>query len=127
MQLDRLKRENHWLFGEGMGGYHRGFWKEKNATAPHNGYLQMVLKFGLFGLGVYALLVGKFFLATLKARSTLSPGPRRAYVDMGILNFGAAHAYFMGYGIDLSILIFVGLVMVAVQLQEMSWRVPKMV
>ena len=50
-----------------------------------------------------------------------------AYVEMGILNFGAVHAYFMGYGINLSSLIFVALAMVAVQLREVSWRVPRIV
>jgi O-antigen ligase len=127
-QLDRLKRKNQWLFGEGLGGYYR--WRTKTGeerVTPHNGYVQMVLKFGLFGLGVYVLLAGKFFLVALKARSKLLPGPRRAYVEIGILNFGAAHAYFMGYGMDMSILIFVALAMVAVQLQEKSGRVPRTV
>jgi hypothetical protein len=85
----------------------------------------MVLKFGLFGMGVYVLLAGRFFLVALKARSRLSLGPMRAYIEMGIINFGAAHAYFMGYAIDTCLLIFVGLAMVAVQLQEVSWRVPR--
>jgi hypothetical protein len=82
----------------------------------------MVMKFGLFGFCIYALLVGKFFLATLKARGKLSPGPRRACMEMGIVNFGAAHVYLMGYGIELSMLIFVALAMVAAQLPEVSWR-----
>jgi O-antigen ligase len=124
--LDRLERKNLWLFGEGLGGYYQ-WHKNENASAPHNGYVQMVSKFGLFGLGVYALLVGKFFLATLMARSKLSPGPRRAYVEMGIINFGAAHAYLTGYSIEMSMLIFVALAMIAVQLHEVSWRVPRTV
>ena len=96
-------------------------------VAPHNGYLQMVMKFGLFGLCIYTFLAGKFFLATLKARGKLSPGPRRAYMEMGIINFGAAHAFLIGYGIELSILIFVALAMVAAQLSEVSWRNPRTV
>jgi O-antigen ligase len=124
LHFDRVVRNNQWLFGEGLGGYYG--WRGKDrAPSPHNGYMQMFLKFGLFGLCVYALLAGKFFLATLKARSKLSPGPRRAYVEMGIINFGAAHGYLMGYGIEMSVLIFVALAMVAVQLQEVSWRVPR--
>jgi hypothetical protein len=119
VQLDRLERKNQWLFGEGLGGYYQ--WRRKEgAPSPHNGYVQMFLKFGLFGLGVYVLLASKFFMGTLKARSKLSPGPRRAYVEMGIINFGAAHAFFMGYGINMSVLFFVALAMVAVQLQEVS-------
>jgi O-antigen ligase len=122
-QLDRVVSNNQWLFGEGLGGYYQWRYRVTKITAsPHNGYVQLVLKFGLFGLCVYVFLAGKFFLVTLKARSKLSPGPMRAYVEMGILNFGAAHAYFLGYGIDLSVLIFVALAMVAVQLQEVSWR-----
>jgi O-antigen ligase len=126
-QLDRLVRNNMWLFGEGLGNY---YWLDKShlwGVAPHNGYLQMVMKFGLFGLCIYALLAGKFFLATLKARGKLSLGPRRAYVEIGIINFGAAHAYLMGYGIEMSMLIFVALAMVAAQLPEVSWRGPRTV
>jgi hypothetical protein len=127
-QLDRIWRNNQWLFGEGFGGYYQ--WRQgshKVTAAPHNGYVQMILKLGLFGLCVYVLLVGKFFLTTLKARSKLSPGPKRAYVEMGIINFGAAHVYLMGYGIQISMLIFVGLTMIAIQLREASWRVPRTV
>jgi O-antigen ligase len=126
-QLDRLVRNNMWLFGEGLGNY---YWLDKSGlwgVAPHNGYLQVVIKFGLFGLCIYALLAGKFFLATLKARGKLSLGPRRAYVEIGIINFGAAHAYLMGYGIEMSMLIFVALAMVAAQLPEVSWRGPRTV
>jgi O-antigen ligase len=127
-QLDRIRRNNQWLFGEGLGGYYH--WRSKIGqvyATPHNGYVQMVLKLGLFGLCVYALLVGKFFLVTLKARSKLSPGLMRAYMEIGIVNFGAAHAYFLGYGINMSVLIFVAIAMVAVQLQEVSWKVARTV
>jgi O-antigen ligase len=130
-QLDRMVSNDQWLFGEGLGRYYR--WSDSNYGAkvvyvePHNGYVQMALKFGLFGLCIYVLLAGQFFLAALKARSKLSPGPMRAYVEMGLLNFGAAHAYFMGYGIDMASLIFVALAMVAVQLQGVSWRVARTV
>src|SRR5262249_57811728 len=115
------------LFGEGFGGYY--YWRDPDlgdavTVVPHNAYVQMILKLGLFGLCIYVLLVGQFFWAALKAKSKLSPGPRRAYVEMGLLNFGAAHAYFMGYGMDMSSLIFVALAMVAAQLPEMSWRGP---
>jgi hypothetical protein len=67
------------------------------------------MKFGLVGLLVYGLLVYKFFRHTLAVRKRLSPGPLRAYVDMGIVNFGAAHAYMMGYGLTLIVLIFYAL------------------
>jgi hypothetical protein len=48
-------------------------------------------------------------------------------MEIGILNFGAAHGYFLGYGIDMSVLIFVAIAMVAVQLQEGSWKVARTV
>jgi O-antigen ligase len=124
-QLDRLVRNKMWLFGEGLGNY---YWLDKSrlwGVAPHNGYLQVVMKFGLVGLCIYALLVGKFFLATLKARGKLAPGLRRAYVEMGIINFGAAHAYLIGYGIEMSMLLFVALAMMAAQLPQVSWRGPR--
>jgi O-antigen ligase len=98
------------LFGEGLGSYYS--WKDKSTkwnVEPHNGYLQMIMKFGLLGLLVYGLLVYKFFRHTLAVRKRLSPGPLRAYVEMGIVNFGAAHAYIMGYGITLIMLIFYAL------------------
>jgi hypothetical protein len=41
---------------------------------------------------------------------------------MGIINVGAGHAYIMGYPIEMSMLIFVALAMVAAQLPEVSWR-----
>jgi O-antigen ligase len=128
-QLNRVVSNNQWLFGEGLGGYYH--WRERNLSTvkvyPHNGYVQMILKFGLFGLCIYVLLAGQFFLTTMKARSKLSPGPRRAYVEMGLLNFGAMHAYCMGYDFDPSCMIFVALAMVAVQLREVSWRSPRAV
>jgi O-antigen ligase len=127
-QLDRAISNDQWLFGEGLGSYYYWHYSQQGTiimASPHNAYVQMILKFGVFGLCLYGLLVGKFFLATLKARSKLSLGPMRAYVEMGILNFGAAHAYFMGYGIELSSVIFVALAMVAVQQREVSWRIPR--
>ena len=49
----------------------------------------------------------------------------RAYVEMGILNFAAGHAYMIAYGMDLIIVIFFGVAMSAVRLQRESWAVPK--
>ena len=124
-QLDRIMKENP-LFGEGLGGYyswsHRG---SKVETSPHNAYLQMILKFGLIGLIIYGLLAYEFFRKTLYVRKTLPRGPMRAYVEMGILNFGAAHAYMMAYGIDLIVLIFFAVGMSAVRLHRDSWVVPR--
>jgi len=55
----------------------------------------------------------------------LPRGPMRAYVEMGILNFGAGHAYMMGYGFNLIMLIFFGLALSAVRLQRDSWAVSR--
>jgi O-antigen ligase len=116
-QGERIVRTNL-LFGEGLGSYYT--WKDGTAgtidkVEPHNAYIQLIMKFGLFGLLVYGLLVYEFFRITLAARKRLAPGPLRAYVEMGIVNFGAAHAYMMGYSINLIVLIFYALSMGAVR------------
>lgn len=111
-QWERIVRTNL-LFGEGLGSYYS--WKDKETGAhvkgiqPHNAYIQILMKFGLVGLLVYGLLVYKFFRHTLAVRKRLPPGPLRAYVEMGIVNFGAAHAYMMGYGFSLIIFVFYAL------------------
>ena len=115
------------LFGEGLGGYYT--WdaagKPQMGVSPHNAYVQMIMKFGLIGLTVYGLVVYEFFRKTLYVRKQLPQGPMRAYVEMGILNVGAAHAYMMAYGMDLIILIFFGVALSAMRLQRESWAVPK--
>jgi hypothetical protein len=112
------------LFGQGLGGYYS--WRQRGwdtvGSSPHNAYVQMMLKFGLLGLTIYGLLVFEFFRRTLAIRKKLRPGLMRAYVEMGILNFGAAHAYMMGYGIDPIILIFFALATVTVRLTQNSSR-----
>lgn len=126
-QLDRVLAKNP-LFGEGLGGYYS--WNTRGSVvkaAPHNGYVQIVLKFGLFGLVVYACLAFRFFRKTLDARQKAPPGPMKAYVEMGILNFGAAHAYLMGYGFPLIMLIFYALGMSAARLLQDCREVPRTV
>jgi O-antigen ligase len=125
-QWERLVRTNL-LFGEGLGSYYN--WKDRKTGTqdkiePHNAYIQMIMKFGLFGLLVYGLLVYEFFRLTLAARKRLSPGPLRAYVEMGIVNFGAAHAYMMGYGINPIVLVFYALGMGAVRLSASVLQSP---
>jgi hypothetical protein len=114
------------LFGNGLGSYYS--WVERGwkvHVTPHNGYVQIILKFGLIGLAVYILLAMKFFWHTFMVRKKLSPGPQKALVEMGILNFGAAHGYMMGYGIELIALIFFSLAIVAVRLPWNSWTSPR--
>jgi hypothetical protein len=108
IHLEKVTKANKLLFGEGLGGYYVGE-KKGDLSEPHNAYEQMVIKFGFFGLLIYGLLVYKFFRHTFAVRKRLSPGPLRAYVDMGIVNVGAAHAYMIGYGINLIVLIFYAL------------------
>jgi O-antigen ligase len=115
-QLTRVIKTNL-LFGEGLGSYYNRQDKgETNKWAnPHNAYIQMTMKFGLFGLLAYGLLVYEFFSITLAARKRLSPGPLRAYVEVSIVNFGAVHAYMMAYPIPPIALIFYALGMAAVR------------
>jgi O-antigen ligase len=110
------------LFGDGLGSYYswkiRGKWDTK--IMPHNGYLQMMLKFGLFGLIIYLLLVVQFFRRTLRLRKKLEAGAMKAYVDMGILTFAATHAFILGYAIEPISLVFVGIAITAATLSQYS-------
>ena len=97
------------VLGEGLGGYYswmKGSY-EVNAS-PHNAYLQIVLKFGLVGLAIYLLLAAQFFRKMLEIRKSLAPGPLRACLEMGVVNFGAAHGFMLGYGFEPMILAFFG-------------------
>jgi O-antigen ligase len=107
------------FFGEGVGNYYGGLFMEGN---PHNAYVQMTLKFGLFGLILYSLLVIQFFRKTLRVRRKLGPGPMKAYIELGILTFGATHAYMLGYGIDPFALVFFGVGTCAVSLSQQAFR-----
>jgi O-antigen ligase len=123
-QLARLSGTSL-VFGQGLGSYY--YWKDEQGYGvrvdPHNAYVQLVLKFGLLGLIVYSLIVLKFFRMTLSARKKLSLGRTRAYVEVGIVNYGAAHAYLMGYSFELSMLIFFALALGTVSLLKYSREV----
>jgi O-Antigen ligase len=121
-QLSRLQGAKL-VFGEGLGGYYS--WRFSGQTlkvAPHNAYVQLVLKFGLFGLSIYGLLALQFFRKTLAVRKKLRPGPMKAYVEMGILSLGAAHIYMVGYGFDPIILIFFAVGLSAAELSQIPLR-----
>jgi O-Antigen ligase len=126
-QLERLKSSGSVLFGQGFGGYYY-YWDDQGAlvsASPHNGYIQLVLKLGLFGLAIYTLLVFEFFRRALVFRKRLPPGPLRAYLDIGMLNFGAGHAFMLGYGIVSSILVFFSVTVCAIKLSENFHKVHK--
>jgi O-antigen ligase len=110
------------FFGDGLGSYYSwkigGKWEVK--AFPHNGYVQMMLKFGLFGSIIYVLLAVQFFRRTLRIRRQLQPGPIKAYVEMGILTFGATQAYILGYGIETISLIFFAITVAAAKLGQSS-------
>jgi O-antigen ligase len=111
--------ESEVVFGRGLGSYFKWYYRLHEVTySPHNAYVQILLKFGLLGLGVYCALVLTFFRRALKIRRRLPPGPARAYVEMSILNFGAAHAYMTGYGFSLIILVFYAIGITAVGLVQ---------
>ena len=78
----------------------------------------MALKLGLFGLAIYSLLAFEFFRRARVVRKRLPPGPMKAYLDIGILNFGAGHAYMLGYGIDPVMLVFFAVAVCAIKLSE---------
>jgi O-antigen ligase len=121
-QLTTLVQEGDLLFGEGVGGYYHWYFNTQTWTSvPHNAYVQIVLKFGLVGLTLYGLLALEFFRKTLAVRKKLRPGPMRACIEMGILNFGAAHAFMLGYGFDPIILIFFAVATSAANLSQQAF------
>jgi O-antigen ligase len=90
-----------------LGGYYS--WEFNTTTftsVPHNAYVQIILKFGLLGLLIYFLLAVKFFRDALAVRKKSKPGPMNAYIEMGIVNFGAAHTYILGYSFEPMMLIY---------------------
>jgi len=118
-QVEQLKNSGRLLFGEGFGGYY--FWEFDGKllrVSPHNAYIQMALKLGVLGLVIYSLLAIEFFRKSLISRKGLPPGPMKAYLDIGILNFGAGHAYMLGYGIVPSMLVFFAVAFCAIKLSE---------
>jgi O-antigen ligase len=103
--FDRLRQGGNLLFGEGLGNYYGGY-NQAGLMAPHSAYVEMIIKFGLFGIALYSLLVFKFVRNALAVRKTLGTSPMRAWLETGILTFGAAHAYSTGYSFDPIMLVF---------------------
>jgi O-antigen ligase len=112
------------LFGEGLGSYYS--WKLRGKfevnVSPHNAYIQLMLKFGLVGLIIYAFLAIHFFRKMLAFRKKTSPGLMRAYAEIGIVCFGASHAYMVGYGIEPIVLIYFALATSALKLTEEKFQ-----
>jgi O-antigen ligase len=111
------------IFGEGLGSYYS--WRISGQTlkvAPHNIYVQLLLKFGLVGISIYLLWALKFFRKSMAVRKRLTPGPAKGYVEMGIVIFGASHAYMLGYGFEPIMLIFVAVALSAVGLSHIPHR-----
>jgi O-antigen ligase len=116
--------ESELLFGKGLGSYYSWDYQNQEVTVgPHNAYVEIVLKFGVLGLAVYALLALSFLRRMFAARKKLPPGPARAYIEMGIANFGAAHAIMTGYDLSLIALIFYAIGITAVRLLQDGWDV----
>jgi len=116
--------EREVLLGRGFGSYYSwniGTWgaaDQRVTVVPHNAYVEIVLKLGLLGLALYVLLAFSFFRRMLVARKKLPPGPARAYIEMSLVTFGAAHAYMTGYGFSLIILISYAIGITAVRLLQ---------
>jgi len=56
----------------------------------------MVLKFGVFGLAIYGLIVSTSFGKYWSGGGSFPPTDQ-TYLDMGIVSFGAGHGYMLGY------------------------------
>jgi O-antigen ligase len=115
--------EGNPLVGEGLGSYYSwGSGRSEVINSPHNAYIQLMLKFGLLGLLIYGLLLVEFFRKTLSVRKKLPSGPMRAFVEMGVVCFGAGHGYMLGYGFQPIMLIFLGMALSTVKLSQQTLR-----
>ncbi len=126
-QLEGLEESGKVLFGEGLGSYYiyvNSSGISEMTAYPHNAYIQMVLKFGLFGLAIYGLLAFEFFRRASAYRKRLAPGSMKAYLEMGIITFGAAHGYMLGYGIEPIVLILFAVTMTAAELSKRELAQP---
>jgi len=121
-QRDRLLKHGKLWFGEGIGDYERDPRTGEITASPHNAYMHTVLKLGLFGLIIYGLLAFQFFRKTLAIRKKLRPGPMRAYIEAGILTFGAMHAYVLGYSFMPIMLMFFAVAVCAVKLCQENFQ-----
>lgn len=102
--------DNELLFGTGMGAYSTWYYGNEVITAPpHNVYVEILLKLGVLGLVMYALLVFSFLRRMLLVRNKLSRGIVRACVEASIVTFVAAQASMTAYDFTVIILIFYGL------------------
>jgi len=116
--------ERQVLFGKGLGSYYDwdvGNWRYSNVrvkVGPHEAYVEVVLKLGLLGLAVYLLLAYSFFRKMLVARKKLKPGSAKAYIDMSLVTFGAAHVFMTGYGFSLITLVSYAIGITAVRLLQ---------
>ena len=120
--LDRVSRDGNFLFGEGLGTYYgRDQYGEIRPT-PHSAYIELILKFGLFGLALYGLLAFKFIRNALAVRKTLATGPMRTWLEAGVLTFGAAHAYCSGYSLEPIMLMFLAVGNSARRLSKVSLK-----
>ena len=102
---------NELLFGgAGLGNYttwHHGTQVIK--FGAHDVYVEIVLKLGVLGLVIYALLVFSFLRRMLHVRNKLPKGLVRACVEAGVVNFIAAQASMIAYDFSLIILVYYGL------------------
>ena len=121
-QLAQVKE--NLFFGEGIGNYYS--WKfrgeDNKQYNPHNAYVQMTVKFGLFGLILYSLVAIQFFRKTLRVRRKLKPGPMKAYIELSLVTFGATHAYMLGYGLHPFALVFFGVGICTASLSQQALR-----
>jgi O-Antigen ligase len=98
------------LFGAGLGNYtswHRG--KQVIKAGAHDVYVEIVLKLGVLGLVIYALLVFSFLRRMLLVRNKLPKGLVRACVEAAVVNFIAAQASMIAYDFSLITMVFYGL------------------
>src|SRR5262249_33902888 len=115
--------ERELLLGKGLGSYYSWYMTMGGTVRevkvdPHDAYVQIILKFGLLGLVIYAVLAFSFLWRMFSVRKTLRFGPPRAYMEMSLVNFGAAHAFMSGYSFALIILVWYAIGITAVKLLQ---------
>ena len=93
-----------------MGDYSTWYYGNEVITAPaHDVSVEILLKLGVVGLVLYALLVFSFLRKMLLVRNKLPRGIVKACVEASVVTFVAAQASMIAYDFTVIIMVFYGL------------------
>lgn len=104
------------IAGEGFGAYWSVYVPELGGVvpvAPHNLYVQTLVKSGVIGLAAWLLLIARWFLVLARARNE-GDDADRGMVTIGIASIFALLIYNMAYPLDVYAITVVSLAMAVV-------------